>query len=126
MATPITSEERQGRIDRARTLMATAKIDAVLLAGSTSTVYFTNVRWWLSERFFGIFLTAKGDHFAVCPAFEEERAREQLTAGPLGDIPVLTWHEHEDPYALAAKGLRDRGLATGRGANGTTPGWQGA
>jgi len=114
MATPITNEERRGRVERARALMSASKIDAVLLAGGTSTVYFTNVRWWLSERFFGVFLTAKGDHFAVCPAFEEERAREQLTAGPLGNIPVLTWHEHEDPYALSAKGLRDRGIAAGR------------
>lgn len=114
LATPITNQERLARVSRAQTLMAANRMDAVLLAGGTSTVYFTNVRWWLSERFFGIFLTAKGDHFAVCPAFEEERAREQLTAGPLGSIPVLTWHEHEDPYALCAKGLRDRGLATGR------------
>jgi Xaa-Pro dipeptidase len=114
MATPITNEERRGRVERARALMSASKIDAVLLAGGTSTVYFTNVRWWLSERFFGVFLTAKGDHFAVCPAFEEERAREQLTAGPLGNIPVLTWHEHDDPYALSAKGLRDRGIAAGR------------
>jgi len=113
-ATPITNQERQARIEKARALMAGAKLDAIVLAGGTSTVYFTNVRWWLSERFFGIFLTAKGDHFAVCPAFEEERAREQLAAGPLGQIPVLTWHEHEDPYALSAKGLRDRGVATGR------------
>jgi Xaa-Pro dipeptidase len=112
LAKPITNDERLARVDNARRLMTDQKMGAVLLAGGTSTVYFTNVRWWLSERFFGVFVTAKGDHFAVCPAFEEERAREQLTAGPLGAIPVLTWHEHESPYALAAKGLRDRGLGT--------------
>jgi len=113
-ARPITTAERQGRIDRARQLMAQHKIDAVLLAGGTSTVYFTNVSWWLSERFFGIFLTARGDHFVVCPHFEEERAREQLAAGPLAGAPILTWHEHEDPYALTARGLKDRGIGTGR------------
>jgi len=111
-AKPITNDERQARIDKARSLMAASKVDAVMLAGGTSTVYFTNVRWWLSERFFAIILSAKGDHFAVCPAFEEERAREQLTAGPLGPIPVLTWNEHESPYALTARGLKDRGLST--------------
>jgi Xaa-Pro dipeptidase len=113
-ATPITTAERQSRIERARSLMATHKIDALLLAGGTSTVYFTNVSWWLSERFFGIFLTARGDHFVVCPHFEEDRAREQLDGGPLKGTPVLTWHEHEDPYALSAKGLKDRGIAAGR------------
>lgn len=112
-AKPITSDERQARIDKARSLMAASKIDAVMLAGGTSTVYFTNVHWWLSERFFAIILSAKGDHFAVCPAFEEERAREQLSAGPLGSIPVLTWNEHESPYSLTAKGLKDRGLSAG-------------
>lgn len=111
---PITTAERQARIQRARALMTAAKIDALLLAGGTSTVYFTNVSWWLSERFFGIFLTAKGDDFVVCPAFEEDRAREQLDGGPLKGTPVLTWQEHEDPYALSARGLRDRGLATSR------------
>ncbi|MEI6669182.1 MAG: Xaa-Pro peptidase family protein [Acidobacteriota bacterium] len=111
-ATPITIQERQARVDNARRLMGLNKIDAVMLAGGTSTVYFTNVRWWLSERFFAVILSAKGDHFAVCPAFEEERAREQLNSGPLGAIPVLTWHEHESPYALTALGLKDRGMGT--------------
>lgn len=111
---PITTAERQARVARARALMAASRIDAVLLAGGTSTIYFTNVSWWLSERFFGIFLTAKGDDFVVSPAFEEDRAREQLDSGPLAGAPVLTWHEHEDPYATSARGLRDRGIATGR------------
>lgn len=111
---PITTAERQARIVRARALMAANRIDAVLLAGGTSTVYFANVSWWLSERFFGIYLTAKGNDFVVCPAFEEGRAREQLDAGPLSGTPILTWHEHEDPYAASARGLRDRGIASGR------------
>lgn len=114
LAMPITVAERQARVERARRLMAAQKIDALLLAGGTSTVYFTNVNWWLSERFFGIFLTARGDDFVVCPHFEEDRAHEQLDGGPLKSAAVLTWHEHEDPYALAAKGLKDRGIAAGR------------
>jgi Xaa-Pro dipeptidase len=113
LATPITAEERRGRIERARALMKAHKLDAVLLAGGTSTVYFTNISWWLSERFFGAFLTASGKDFVVCPHFEEERAREQLAGSPLTGAEVLTWHEHEDPYALSARALKDRGLAGG-------------
>jgi Xaa-Pro dipeptidase len=113
-ARPITVDERRARVEKAMRLMAEQKIDAVLLAGGTSTVYFTNVRWWLSERFFGLFLDAKGRHFVVCPAFEEDRAREQLDAGPLGGAQVLTWHEDESPYELTASGLRERGIAAGR------------
>ena len=51
----------------------------------------------------------------MCPAFEEERAREQIAAGPLGaNADVRTWQEDEDPYALVAAGLKDRGIGAGR------------
>ena len=76
-ATPITVEERQARIDRARGLMRANRLDAIMLCGGTSMVYFTNVRWWLSERLFAVILPAEGRPFVVTPAFEEERAREQ-------------------------------------------------
>jgi len=115
-ATPITAEERQARIDRARRLMRANRLDAIMLTGGTSTVYFTNVRWWLSERLFAVILPIEGRPFVVTPAFEEERAREQLDTGPLGsaNTDILTWQEDESPHALIADGLRARGLASGR------------
>ena len=59
-------------------------------------------------------IPAKGEPFFVCPAFEEDRAREQIALGPFtGTADVRTWHEHESPYELVAAGLRDRGVATG-------------
>ena len=45
LAKPITVEERRARIARAQALMNGAKIDAVLLAGGTSMLYFTGMRW---------------------------------------------------------------------------------
>ena len=54
------------------------------MMGGTSLVYFSNIRWWNSERLFLMILPAKGAPFYVCPAFEEDRAREQIAAGPLG------------------------------------------
>jgi Xaa-Pro dipeptidase len=113
-ARPITAEERARRLEKARTLIANTKLDALLLTGGASLGYFTGVRWWTSERFFGVVVPAKGEAFAVCPAFEEDRAREQLALGPLGAVAVLTWHEHEDPYALVGQRLREGGIATGR------------
>jgi Xaa-Pro dipeptidase len=113
-ATPITAEERRGRIERARRLMAERGIDALMLTGGTSLVYFSGIRWGLSERLFAMVLPAKGDAFYVCPAFEEDRAREQIATGPLGvSADVRTWEEHEDPYQRLAQGLRDRGLVSG-------------
>ncbi|HZU08844.1 MAG TPA: Xaa-Pro peptidase family protein [Pseudacidobacterium sp.] len=114
-ARPFTNDERLARIERAKELMAANKIDAVLLANhSTSSEYFANVRLDGSERLWALALTAKGRPFLVCPAFEEDRARDLLTAGPFGkDADILTWQEDEDPFALTIQGLKDRGIATG-------------
>jgi Xaa-Pro dipeptidase len=115
MAKPITNAERQKRIQKAQRLMANNKIDALMLAQGTSLVYFTNVRWGGGERLFTVVVPQTGQPFVVCPAFEEDRAREQLGMGPFGtNAEVLTWQEDEDPYALVAQGLKKRGIATGR------------
>ncbi|HWC20519.1 MAG TPA: Xaa-Pro peptidase family protein [Terriglobales bacterium] len=113
-ARPITVEERQQRQERARQLMRDNNLDAILMIGGTSLGYFTNIRWWNSERLFAAVLPAKGEAFYVCPAFEEDRAREQIATGPGGsNADVRTWQEDEDPYRLVAAGLRDRGIASG-------------
>jgi len=113
-AKPITNDERRARIDRARRLMAEKKIDAVALTGGTSLAYFTGIRWGNSERLFAIVIPAKGDPLCVCPAFEEERAREQLALGPLAATDVRTWQEDESPFERVAQALKDRGIASGR------------
>jgi Xaa-Pro dipeptidase len=113
-AKPITTGEREQRIEKARQLMAANKIDAVMITGGTSLVYFTNIHWWMSERLFAVVLPLKGNPFYVCPAFEEDRAREQIAAGPGGaNAEVRTWHEDESPYQRIAEGLKDRKLTAG-------------
>jgi len=112
---PITADERRGRIEKARALMASHKMDALMLTGGTSLVYFSGIQWGLSERLFAMVLPVKGEAFYVCPAFEEDRAREQIAKGPLGhSADVRTWEEHESPYERVAQGLKDRGIAAGR------------
>jgi Xaa-Pro dipeptidase len=114
-AHPITVEERQARLEQARRLMATEKMDALFLTGGTSLRYFTGISWGLSERLLALVLPREGRAFVVCPAFEHDRAMEQIEAGPLkGTADVMTWEEHESPYALVADGLRARGITTGR------------
>ena len=95
--------------------MADEKIGALVLSGGTSLVYFTNIRWGGGERLFACVIPAKGEPFFVCPAFEEDRAREQIALGPFGGghADVRTWNEDESPYALVAQGLKDRGLSSG-------------
>jgi Xaa-Pro dipeptidase len=113
-ATPITSAERAGRVEQAKRLMRANDMDALFLTGGTSMVYYTNIGWGGGERLFTVVVPVQGDAFVVCPAFEEDRAREQLDRGPLGGAEVRTWEEHESPYQRVAEGLRDRGISTGR------------
>ncbi len=113
-ATPITVDERRARIARAQELMRENKIDAIVLTGGTSLEYFGAIRWGLSERLFTMVVPGKGDAFFVSPAFEEDRAREQIALGPGGKDPrVLVWQEDQSPYARVAAGLKERGLTTG-------------
>ncbi len=114
-AVPIGADERRGRVEKARRLMAEHRLDALMLTGGTSLVYFSGIRWGLSERLFSLVIPRAGEPFVVCPAFEEDRAREQFATSPFtGTADVLTWEEHESPYERLAQGLRDRGIATGR------------
>jgi Xaa-Pro dipeptidase len=94
--------------------MAEHTLDAILLAGGTSLLYFTGVHWGNSERLFAVVLPVKGNPFCICPAFEVDRAHEQLALGPLAKTDVRTWHEDESPFDRVAEGLRDRGIVSGR------------
>ena len=113
-ATPITTAERAGRVEKAKRLMREQGMSALALTGGTSMVYFTGIRWGGGERLFSVVIPVSGEAFVVCPAFEEDRAREQLALGPLGDAEVYTWEEHESPYERVAQGLKDRGLSAGK------------
>jgi len=114
-ARPITAAERAGRVGRARELMSEAGIDALFLTGGTSLDYFSGMSWGLSERLFALVIPGRGNPFVVTPAFEEDRAREQIALGPFdASTPVLTWNEDESPYALVGNGLRNLGIVSGR------------
>ena len=104
---PISEAERLARIENARRLMVENGIDAMLLEGGTSMVYYTGVRWGNSERTFAVVIPARGELAWVTPAFEEQRAREQIKFGK----DIRTWQEDESPYRVIAGILRDRGVA---------------
>ncbi len=113
-AKPISVEERRARLEKARRLMTEQKIDALMLTGGTSMVYFTGMNWGNSERLTAVIIPVKGTPFVVTPKFEEERTIEQVKLGPLGSgTNVMTWEEDESPSVLVADGLRSRGIAAG-------------
>ncbi|MBN2246471.1 MAG: aminopeptidase P family protein [Candidatus Aminicenantes bacterium] len=107
---PISDEERQGRIEKARKMMVENNIAAIYLEGGTSLFYFTGVQWWNSERMFALVVPAQGELAWVCPAFEKDRALELIRFGS----DIRTWEEHESPYKRVAEIFSDRGIRTGR------------
>ncbi|MFZ0706400.1 MAG: Xaa-Pro peptidase family protein [Candidatus Korobacteraceae bacterium] len=113
-AVPISAEEMKTRVERARQLMNQNGLQGIAITNGSSLTYFSGVQWWVSERFFGMFLPAKGEPFFVCPAFEEGRAREQLSRGPFEKADVRTWQEDDNPYERVQQGMADRGLKSGK------------
>jgi len=109
-AAPISEQERLGRIEKARKLMAENGIGAIVLETGTSMTYFANVRWGLSERPFLLVIPQKGDLAYVCPGFEEARAKEITTFTK----DVRVWQEDEDWGATVAGILKDRGVSTAK------------
>jgi Xaa-Pro dipeptidase len=112
---PFTNEERLARIERARKIMVAEKIAAVVLVGGSSPQYFANVALGGGERLWALVIPSKSAPFFVCPAFEEDRAREIVAASPFGKDPdIRVWQEDESPYRRLIQGLKDRGIAGGR------------
>ncbi len=107
---PISIEERKNRIEKAKQLMHKNKLDAIILEPGSSFSYFTGISWWNSERMFGAVLPAEGDFVYICPAFEEDRAKEKILFGN----DIRTWQEDESPYKLTAKFLKERKINSGR------------
>jgi len=113
-ATPISSQERDTRLNRAREIMQQNHLAAICIGGGTSLRYFTGVHWYPSERIMALVLPVKGQPFAVCPAFEEQRLHEQFALVPsLAATRLITWQEDDNPYERLAGGLRDLALAGG-------------
>jgi Xaa-Pro dipeptidase len=112
---PFNNQEREVRLEKARRLMASEKIDAIVLSGGASPVYFANVQFGGWERLWALVIPVKAKPFIVCPAFEEDRAHESLANSPLArDADVRTWEEDENPYTMLIQGLKDRGMTSGR------------
>jgi Xaa-Pro dipeptidase len=107
---PVAGAEHRSRLARAQALLAGTGLDAMVVGPGSSLAYFTGAEWGLSERFLGMVLGRTGEPSWIAPAFERDRALEQIRVG----TDVSTWQEDEPPYALVARALADRKAATGR------------
>ena len=82
-------------------------IGAILIEPGASLDYFTGVQWWRSERLTAVVIPAEGKPIIVTPFFEKPSVEESLGV----PAEVRVWQEHEDPFALVADFLRERGVA---------------
>ncbi len=109
-AKPIDAAERATRLAQAQALMRRNGIGAVVVEPGSSMIYFTGVSWHRSERPTLAILPATGRPCLVTPFFE--RPSVEQTLGVPADVRV--WQEDENPFAVAAGFLAERGLAKGR------------
>jgi Xaa-Pro dipeptidase len=111
---PITVDERNRRLDRARELMTASRIDAIVITTGASLVYYTGARWWQSERLFAYVLPRAAAPFLICPALERDRAAELLNNFPERESTLAYfWQENEDPFETLRKGLAESAVKTG-------------
>ena len=99
--TAIQPQEFHDRIAKAQRLMAEQGLDALYLNAGTSLYYFTGTRWNPSERMVGAVIFPDDPPLYIAPAFEKGTLEQFMTVS--GD--VVTWEEHENPYAIFAAHL---------------------
>ncbi|HZC37176.1 MAG TPA: aminopeptidase P family N-terminal domain-containing protein, partial [Sphingomicrobium sp.] len=104
---PISQAERLQRLARARALMQSNGIGAVIVEPGSSLDYLTGVQWHRSERLTAAVIPAQGDPIVVTPFFERPSVAETLAVA----AEIRTWNEDEEPLKLVADFLRERGVA---------------
>jgi len=107
---PLNDADYQIRLDKLVASLLDYKMDAIFIEGSSNLRYFFNMSWHLSERTFGAIVNTKGAPVWICPAFELERAKEQLPQSHT----IRTWEEHESPHRLFADIIRELGSSAFR------------
>lgn len=110
---PIGEAERRRRVARAQDLMGRQGIAALYLDASSSTFYFTGLRFHGSERMHAVLIPAEGEPVHISPAFEEAKLRAMMADAGARPAEVRCWQENEDPAVLVADVLAGMGVTGG-------------
>lgn len=113
-AKPITLNERNARLDRARELMKEFGLSAILITTGASLFYFTGAHWGQSERLFAYVIPQAAAPFILCPALERDHLADLLSRFPEHETTLTyLWQENENPYVTLRRALAEESLATG-------------
>ena len=104
--TPITKEERQGRLARLQASMASYDLDAVIVTPGANMRYFFGLTWRETERLVCAVISGSTVVF-VCPKFEDTA----LLAALSSPVDCVWWEEHEDPRQAVANVLAEGSLS---------------
>ncbi|MFY0636584.1 MAG: aminopeptidase P family protein [Maricaulis maris] len=96
---PIPENSLHQRLDRLRSRMREAGLDAIWLNAGTNLNYYTGLRWPATERLVGALVTASGGLTYLGPAFETGTLEGFMRLS----APLAVWEEHEDPCAVLAR-----------------------
>ena len=106
---PILLQEYLERIKKATQLMKEGSVKLLYLNAGTNLYYFTGTLWNASERMVGALLFEDGSLEYIAPKFEEGTFKKYMQV----ESPINCWEEHESPYVLFGKLLKDKNLNSG-------------
>lgn len=92
---PINETEYSLRRSKLQQILQTTSTKYYIMEPGPSMIYFTGVKWKLSERAFLFVIPDQGETFFVSPKFEETKARENINGQR-----IVTWQENESPYII--------------------------
>ena len=107
---PISGAEKAARVARLASLLEAARVDALVVEPGATLHYLCDLHWHVSERLFALVVLADGSSFWIAPAFEVQRATEEIAAAGAPSGPVVGWNEDEYAWAPLATALRERGV----------------
>ncbi|QOG02153.1 Xaa-Pro peptidase family protein [Flavobacterium sp. MDT1-60] len=106
---PILLTEYLERIQKAAQLMKKFSVKAIYLNAGTNLYYFTGTLWNASERMVGAILFEDGSLEYIVPKFEEGTFKKYMQV----ESTINCWEEHESPYVLFGKLLKDKKNSSG-------------
>jgi Xaa-Pro dipeptidase len=95
------------RIEKAQAQLKRSGADVLYVFSAVNILYFSGAPMGPSDRVVALLVPREGEPWLVVPGFEGARTE---AAKPVGQ--VITWEEHEDPFALIAQTLTKNGLGS--------------